>query len=88
MRRTTGKERTKLWYRALPTHSQNCVFVKKAFFWPSMYSWGYRSRIRAETNWSKIPMTSGGRTVKTTLYSESVHDSYAIWPEKLLKNEY
>lgn len=32
-------------------------------------------------------MTSGGKTVKTTLYSDSVQDSYAIWPEKLLKKE-
>ena len=33
-------------------------------------------------------MTSGGRTVKMTLYIDSVHDSYTISPEKLLKNEY
>lgn len=33
-------------------------------------------------------MTRGGRRVKTTLYSDRVHDSYAICPEKLLKNEY
>lgn len=33
-------------------------------------------------------MTKGGRTVKMTLYIESVHDSYTISPEKLLKNEY
>ena len=43
--------------------------------------------MRAETNWSKTLMTSGGRTVKTTLYKDRVQDSYAIWPEKLLKNE-
>ena len=53
-----------------------------------MYNCGYRSSIRAETNWSKTPMTKGGRTVKMTLYIESVHDSYTISPEKLLKNEY
>lgn len=28
--------RTILWYKALPTHSQNCVRVKNAFFCPSM----------------------------------------------------
>ena len=26
--------------------------------------------------------------MKTTLYRDNVHDSYAICPEKLLKNEY
>jgi hypothetical protein len=44
--------------------------------------------MRAETNWSKTPITKGGRTVKTTLYKDNVHDSLAICPEKLLKNEY
>jgi hypothetical protein len=34
----------------LPTHNQNAVFVKKALDCPSIYSWGYRSRMRAETN--------------------------------------
>lgn len=76
-----------LWYRALPTHSQKAVFVKNSLFWPRMYSCGYRSKILADTNWSKTPMTKGGRTVKTTLYNDNVHDSYAICPEKLLKNE-
>src|SRR5882757_229219 len=77
-----------LWYRAFAIHSQNEVLVKNSFLCPSMYSCGYRSKNRADTNWSKIPMTSGGRTVNTTLYNDNVHDSYAIWPEKLLKNEY
>jgi len=79
---------TRLWYNALTNDNQNAVFVKNVFFWPSIYSCGYRSSIRADTNWSKTPMTRGGRTVKMTLYKERVQDSLAIWPEKLLKKEY
>ena len=55
--------------------------------------------MRALTNWSKMPMTSGGRTVtaasacgrvdervQKTLKKVRVHDSNRVWPEnELLK---